>query len=120
MTKATSALGTTTPITFAEPFRAPSPVDLRLWQLPVEGGQVYSGSTGMNNPNTNTLANATPAIIHRLRGKTAQLFTVLEPNKGDPRVQSVTSAPRGGVKVLMKDGQSFSISMEQLLSSSKH
>jgi hypothetical protein len=98
----------------------PSPIGLRLWQLPVEGGQVFSGSTGMNNPNTNTLADATPSIIHRVRGNSVKFLTVLEPNKGDSRIQSVTSAPREGVRILLKNGQSFSVSMEQLLAARKN
>jgi hypothetical protein len=65
------------------------PVRLALWQLPIEGSEVYTGMTGMGNPNTAVIPDAAPSLFTRVRGKTASFVTVLEPYKEAPVVTGV-------------------------------
>lgn len=86
-------------------------VGLALWQLPTSG-EMFTATTGMNNPNTSILPDAAPTLIHRVRGKTAEFATVLEPHQGASRVAKVERAGTG-VKVTLKSGETFAVSLSE-------
>lgn len=76
----------------ADPAKAsppPSPIHLALWQLPVAGSEVFTGITGMNNPNTAKIPDAAPTLLTRTRGKSATFVTVLEPYKDSPTITGI-------------------------------
>jgi hypothetical protein len=91
-----------------------TPIGLALWQLPVNGGEVYTGITGLNNPDTMVIPEAAPTLIHRVRGRSADFCTVLEPHKGKPRVAYIEAAA-GGVTVIWTDGQRLTLSLDGLI-----
>jgi hypothetical protein len=90
-------------------------VGLALWQAPVPGGAVYTGVMGMNNPNTATMPDAAPALIHRVRAKTVEFMTVLEPHKGPSRIKGVEANAAGGIAVRLQDGQSLAFALDDLI-----
>lgn len=77
---------------------------LELWQLPVPGGEVFTGMTGLNNPNRATFPDYAPSLFHRVRAARAEFVTVLEPCKGAPRVESVAASADGGVEIRLREG----------------
>lgn len=90
-------------------------IKLVMRQLPVSGGEIFTGYTGMNNTNTAMLADKTASVIHRIKGKTLDLVTVLEPCRGESRVKSVTAGKNGEVTVLLTDGQKVIAQLDALL-----
>jgi len=92
----------------------PQAVKLAFWQLPVKGGQVFTGTTGQNNPNTLIIPDAAPSLLHRAKAKAAQFATVLEPHKGTPRVKGIETA-EGGVTILFDDGPALTVTLDELL-----
>ena len=82
----------------------PAGVGLSLWQLPVKGGEVYTGDTGLNNRTSRTglTPDFAPFLIHRVRAKDEDFITVLEPHKRAARVRQIAAladAAGGGVVV---------------------
>jgi hypothetical protein len=67
-----------------------SPVHLALWQAPVANSEIYTGTTGLNNPNTTRMPDAAPSLFTRARGKTVSFVTVLEPYKEKPSVTGIS------------------------------
>ncbi len=67
----------------------PAKTGLALWQLPLPDGEVYTGITGMNNPNTGKTPDAAPSLIARARGKAVYFVTVLEPFKDSPKITGI-------------------------------
>lgn len=90
-------------------------VGLALWQLPVEHGEVFTGIMGMNNPNTATIPDAAPALIHRVRGRSLSFATILEPWKRSPRVTAIRSSADGEIAVERGDAPPLRVSMGDLL-----
>jgi len=88
---------------------------LDLWQLPVAGGEVYTGLTGMNNPNTATMPDAAPSLFHRVRGAGAVFVTVLAPHQGNSPVAGVSAEGQVGVVVSLRDGRKLTLSLDELL-----
>ena len=72
------------------PVLPPDPVHLALWQLPPAGSEVFTATTGMNNPNTAEVPSATPSLITRVKGKTVSFVTILEPFREKPAVTGVS------------------------------
>ena len=93
------------------------PMALVLRQLPVPGGELYTCLTGLNNPNTHECPSAVPSLLHRVKGKSAEFATVLEPCRGASRVQSVAPRPGGGMVVTLSDGRRIEASLEQWIAS---
>lgn len=77
------------------------PLSLALWQLPMEKSEVFTGVTGLNNPNTTRIPDAAPTLITRARGKGASFVTVLEPYKDKP---AVTGIEGDGDRILIHRG----------------
>ena len=94
---------------------AAAKVALALWQLPLKGSEVYFCATGMNNPNTATIPDAAPTLIHRVRARTVEFFTVLEPHKGAPRVTGLETTRDGHIQVILADNTRLSLSMAELV-----
>jgi hypothetical protein len=88
---------------------------LDLWQLPVAAGEVYSGVTGLNNPNTKTYPDTAPTLFHRVRAGAAAFATVLEPRQGAARVRSIEPLGVAGVAVQFQDGHTVRIEMDAIL-----
>lgn len=88
---------------------------LNLWQLPVSGGEIFSGVTGLSNPNRATYPDYAPSLFHRVKAKTAEFTTVLEPAKGKSRIQSVEAGAKGGVTVIFNDGKKLAVTLDELI-----
>ncbi|MEI8313491.1 MAG: hypothetical protein WCH98_22305, partial [Verrucomicrobiota bacterium] len=71
----------------------PAPVHLALWQLPVEGSEHYTATTGMNDMNTSEIPAPAPSLITRKKAKTTSFVTVLEPFHDKPAVTGLTGTP---------------------------
>lgn len=97
------------------PVRAAGGAALNLWQLPVKGGEVHSGITGLNNPNRTTYPDLAPSLFHRVKGKSAEFMTVLEPTKGQSRIRTVEAAGTGGMSVLFQDGKRLTFNLDELI-----
>ena len=69
---------------------ATTPAHLALWQAPVAGSEIFTGTTGLNNPNTTRMPDVAPSLFTRARGKTASFVTVLEPYKERPSVTGIS------------------------------
>jgi hypothetical protein len=103
--------------------KAPKPppkfpaVSLDLWQVPVEGGSVYTASTGLNNTDLQITPDEAPSLIHRARGKSATFLTVLEPRLGGApaRVTAVAREGEDGLKVALQGGKTLSVSLGRLI-----
>jgi len=67
------------------------PVNLGLWQLSSAEGEVYTGITGMNNPNTTRVPDEAPSLFHRVEGSNVRFVTVLEPYRDQPTVTGIES-----------------------------
>ena len=80
----TPAPGKTAPT--PQPTPIPEPVHLALWQLAPDKAEIYTATTGMNNPNTAEVPSPAPSLISRARGKTVSFITVLEPWRDKPTV----------------------------------
>jgi len=91
------------------------PGRLEFWQLPVPGGQVYTGVTGMNNANTAVFPDSAPSVFHRVRGRNVCFLTVLEPHKGSSRVRSVARKGDDGIVVTLTDGKTIAASLGELI-----
>lgn len=89
-------------------------VGLRLWHLARPGDALFTGVTGMNNPNTATVPDDAPSFIHRVTGSTVQFFTVLEPYTGTSRVTAVSPAGKG-VAITLNDGKRVVVSFDALI-----
>ena len=70
-----------------------TPVHLALWQAPVAGSEIFTGTIGLNNPNTTRMPDAAPSLFTRARGKTVSFVTVLEPYKEKPSVTGISLEP---------------------------
>lgn len=90
-------------------------VGLALWQIPVTGGVVFTGTMGMNNPNTAIIPDAAPALIHRVRGRSLSFVTVLEPWKGAPRVSGIAAHGAAGVRVERVGGAALTVGLDELI-----
>jgi hypothetical protein len=91
-----------------------SPMFLNFWHGGASG-EYYSGTTGLNDPNTMIMPAAAPTIFHRVRAKTADFWTVLEPNTGASKIKSVTARSNGGVLITFAAGTRTDISLDDVL-----
>ena len=91
------------------------PHRLNLWQLPIEGGKVFTGKTGLNNHNTAIISDEAPTLIHRVNAKDVYYVTVLEPFKGESRVTAVKDTGNGQVTVTTTDGAEITASLDDLI-----
>jgi hypothetical protein len=97
----------------------PTTASLNFWQLPPQGdalqGELFTGATGMNDPNTKRVPDRAPSVFRRVRGKSFDLVTVLEPRAaGGSNIKSVT--PQGdGVLITFTDGTSITENLDALL-----
>ncbi len=98
----------------ASPVRA-SGAALDLWQLPVTGGEVFTGITGINNPNTKTYPDQAPSLFHRARGQSVEFCTVLDPHKGQPHVRAVRAGRSGGITLELPGGRQVSFTLEEMI-----
>jgi hypothetical protein len=89
-------------------------IKLAFWQLPVAGGKIYTGNTGLNNPNTHVVPDVAPSVFHRVTGKAVEFYTVLEPYRDAGRVRRIDPVA-GGVKVTLRDGRTFEVVLDQLI-----
>jgi hypothetical protein len=104
----TPAPGKTAPT--PEPIPVPEPVHLALWQLPPAGAEIYTATTGMNNPNTAEVPSPAPSLISRARGKSVSFITVLEPWRDKP---TVTGLEGNAEKfTILRDGKNLSLGIE--------
>jgi len=81
-----------------------SPVFLNLHQAVSQPAEFYLAYTGMNNPNTKTGYDRTPSMISRVKGNSVTFATVLEPNRGESKVQSVQLSSDGVASVKLAGG----------------
>ncbi|MBI3987887.1 MAG: alginate lyase family protein [Lentisphaerae bacterium] len=93
--------------------KSAAPARLALWQWPNEG-ELYTGLTGMINPNTAIIGDAAPSLFHRIRGKTAEYMTVLEPHKGVSRIAAV-DAGAGQLTVSLTNGKKIVVNWDDLI-----
>ena len=91
-----------------------SPVNLALWQAPVANSEIYTGTTGLNNPNTTRMPDAAPTLFTRARGKTVSFVTVLEPYKEKPSVTSIEADAEN--LTIMRNGKPTRISLKDFQS----
>jgi len=89
------------------------PLMLDLWQLPIAGGQVFTGLTGLNNPQTATMPDAAPSVLHRVRGTQVEFATVLEPHRGKSRVKHIKGSG-AAVTVTLDSGQQIAFDLDDL------
>jgi len=100
----------------AQPIVRASGAAIDLWHLPAPGGEVFTGTTGLSNPNLKIYPDYAPSMFHRVKARTAAFITVLEPRKGAAaRVQSVAATVDGGVTVQMLGGRSLTLNLDELL-----
>ena len=90
-----------------------APTFLNLWHDGPQG-QYFTGKTGLNNTNTLTLPDAAPTLIHRVRARNADFFSVLEPTTGASKIKSVTRA-NGALQIEMSDGKTVRASLDEWL-----
>ena len=102
LTNQVSALAKTPPPT--------TPVNLALWQVPIGNSEIYTGTTGLSNPNTSRVPDATPTLITRTRGKTADFVTVLEPYKEKPSVTGISVD--SDILTIQREGKSLSVPLK--------
>jgi hypothetical protein len=95
------------------PVPEPAPVHLALWQLPVEGSEHYTATTGMNNMNTSEIPAPAPSLITRKKAKTAAFVTVLEPFHDKPTVTGLTGTPEKFT--IEREGKPLTISSDEFL-----
>ena len=95
-----------------EPF---APVHLALWQRQVEGGEVYIGTTGLNNPNTGYVPDGAPSLLHRVRARSVQFVTVLEPYKDKRRVTAIEPAGEDGVTIQIEGAPALTVGLDELV-----
>lgn len=88
-------------------------VMLDLWQLPVTGGQLYTGLTGLNNPQTAKMPEAAPSVLHRVRGAQVEFATVLEPHRGKSRITQIKGSG-AAVTVTLDSGQQIAFDLKDL------
>ena len=67
----------------------PAKIGLALWQLAPEGTNYFTGKTGMNNPNTTEVPDAVESLFSRVRAKSADFVTVLEPFHDTPKITGI-------------------------------
>ncbi len=92
------------------PEAAAPPVHLALWQCPIPNSEIYTGLTGLNNPNTGRVPDAAPSLFVRTRGTAARFVTVLEPYKEKAMVTGV--ALENGTLVIYRGNLRERISLE--------
>lgn len=92
-------------------------IKLRMIQSAESGAEFYTAKTGLNNTNTNIMADAAPSIIQRVDSDHMNLVTVLEPVKGETRIVSVEQVGKDGVRVKLKDGKVIEASLTDLIKS---
>ena len=90
-------------------------VRLDFWQPVAPGGELYSGVTGMNNPNTRTVPDTAPSVFQRVKAKNATFVTVLEPSKGKPTVTGVTHDGSGTATITLEGGAKITLSLDELI-----
>ncbi len=95
----------------ASPVRT-SGAALELWQLPIAGGEVFTGVTGLNNPNTKTYPDTAPSLFHRVRGRSVEFCTVLDPRKGQSHVKAVQTGAGGGIAVELQNGKRVNFTLD--------
>lgn len=93
----------------------PPTVGLRLWHAAPAGAEFYTGTTGLNNPNTGNMPEAAPSLFSRVRAREARFATVLEPHRGESTVTAVTAAEGNGITISLAGGDSVTIALEALL-----
>ena len=86
------------------------PVHLGLWQLSSVPGEVYTGVTGMNNPNTTRVPDEAPSLFHRVEGRQARFVTVLEPYREQATVTGI--GIKGSILTIHRGGQSETVALE--------
>ncbi|HRJ72166.1 MAG TPA: heparinase II/III family protein [Terrimicrobiaceae bacterium] len=90
---------------------APSgPAKLALWQLPIPGSEAYTGTTGLNNPNTLRMPDEAPSLFTRTKGKTAVFVTVLEPYTEKPSVTAIEGDAEH--LIIIRNGEPLRISLK--------
>ena len=93
------------------PTPEPVPVHLALWQLPAEGGEFFTATTGMNNMNTLEVPAPAPSLISRRKARAASFVTVLEPFKETATVTGLTGTAekftieRGGKSLVISSDE---------------
>jgi hypothetical protein len=86
---------------------------LDFWQLPITASEVYIGQTGLNNPQTATMPEAAPSVLHRVRGTQVEFATVLEPHRGKPRVKHI-KGNGATVTITLDSGRQIAINLDEL------
>jgi hypothetical protein len=104
-----------------QPIAPPAAIQsLNFWQLPPRGEklqtELFTGTTGMNNPNTKRIPDRAPSVFHRVRGKSFDLATVLEPRAdGQSKIKSVTADGKGRVLIIFAGGTKASFDLDELI-----
>lgn len=91
------------------------PIHLDFRQVCSESGRLYTGVTGLNNPNTKTVWDRAPSVFNRVEGKTVFWATVLAPYGAESPVSSIAKAGPDGVTVTLKNGTVLSESLDELI-----
>lgn len=91
------------------------PIHLAFWHLPIDGGRLFSGSTGLNNSNTMIISDQAPSIIHRVSAKQVEYVTVLEPYKEKTSVASVERDANQRIIVTWTNGKEMKTSIDELI-----
>ncbi|MHC4398468.1 MAG: alginate lyase family protein [Planctomycetota bacterium] len=82
-------------------------------QLRVAGGEVFTGLTGLNNPNKAAMPDEAPSVLHRVRAARAEFAAVLEPHRGRPRVERIEGSG-AAVTIRLDDGQRLTVDLDDL------
>lgn len=98
---------------------APPTAKLSLWQCNSDGGEMYTGTTGLNNPNNGNSPDRAPSLFHRIRGKTANFATVLEPHKGQSSIRAVRFPSASSAVISWGDDSETVIALDKLLDKEK-
>jgi hypothetical protein len=91
-------------------------VHLDVWQPRDADGEFFTGVTGMND-NQPDIPRTAPTLIQRVRAKSADYFTVIEPHHEDSQVRSV-ERDHEAVKITYRDGQTIETSIAALIKAS--
>lgn len=91
-----------------------TPIFLNFWHGGTPG-EYFSGTTGLNNPNTMAMPDSAPSIFHRTHAHTADFWTVLEPTKGPSQITEVKAHAKGGVQVILQNGTNITASLDEWL-----
>ena len=77
--------------------------------------KVYTAVTGMNNPKTGMVPDATQTVITRKKGKKAVFLTVLEPCRGKSKIESVNRQSPEKISIKLKNGKKITVDLAELL-----